>query len=559
MANACRWCASPIVLTASDRAILAKVTPEIGGVKQTLPEPTLCGMCQHRLRMAFRNQQTLYSGRCDACSKDIVTLFAPGRPYPVYCADCWWKDDWDAMEYGREFDFSRPFNVQFRELILSVPKIALLNWKGENSTYCNSTYGNKNCYLVFGGDFNRDCYYGNLCMRNEDSLDVNFGDGNRFCYALQDSHDCYASSYLVDCKNVSDSAFCSDCTGCSDCILCTNLVNKSYCIENVQYTKEEYLRRKSVLLNGSHTTRTLMERRFAALRAERIVKYAHITMSEDCSGDYIENSKSCTLSFDVRAGQDLSDLILGVGARDSVQSTMLGSNTELCYNALSTVNASRIVSSLVSIDSSNLLYCYNLSNCQDCFGCFGLSHKRYCVFNRQYDKEGYARLVTRIITHMRGTGEWGEFLDPSTALFGYNESYAQIDYPLSRDVAIASGFNWSDALSPSPQAEKIIPASKLPDSIFQIPDSITTYAIKCEVTGKPFRIIPQELRFYREHNLPLPRRHPDVRNLDRLAFRNPRKLYERPCMSCTKPVMTTYAPDRTERMYCEECYVKAVY
>lgn len=559
MANTCRWCASPIILTASDQAILAKVTPEIAGVKQFLPEPTLCGTCQHQLRMAFRNQQTLYDGKCDQCSKDIISLFSPNRSGHVYCSDCWWSDSWDAMHYARDFDFSRSFTEQFRELVRSVPKVALLNWRGENSAYCNYTYGNKNCYLVFGGDFNQDCYYGTLCMHNENSLDLNFSDGNQLCYGLQDSHDCYSSSSLVDCRNVSDSAFCSDCTGCSECILCTNLINRSYCIENVQYSREEYYRRKAVLLNGSHATWQLMQQRFAALRSQRIVKYAHITASEDCTGDYVQHSKACLNSYDIQNGRDLNDLVFGMKSTDCLQSSMLGEGSELCYNVLSAIKSSRIVASLVSIECSDLLYCYNLINCRNCFGCFGLSHKEFYIFNRQYSPEEYGKLVGKIIAHMRSTGEWGEFMHPSLALFGYDESYAQTNYPLSHEEALHRGFNWSGSPSPIPRSGKVIQSSQLPDSILHIPDTIANYAIECEVTGKPFRIIPQELRFYREHNLPLPRRHPDVRNLDRLGFRNPRKLYERPCMNCSKPVMTTYAPNRTERMYCEECYVKAVY
>jgi hypothetical protein len=49
---------------------------------------------------------------------------------------------------------------------------------------------------------------------------------------------------------------------------------------------------------------------------------------------------------------------------------------------------------------------------------------------------------------------------------------------------------------------------------------------------KPFKIISQELEFYRKHNLPIPRRHPDQRHLDRMALRNPRKLFDRKCDKC---------------------------
>jgi len=60
------------------------------------------------------------------------------------------------------------------------------------------------------------------------------------------------------------------------------------------------------------------------------------------------------------------------------------------------------------------------------------------------------------------------------------------------------------------------------------------WAIECEITKKPFKIIREELEFYRKHNLPIPRRHPDQRHLDRMKLRNPRKLFMRKCDKCKK-------------------------
>ena len=120
-------------------------------------------------------------------------------------------------------------------------------------------------------------------------------------------------------------------------------------------------------------------------------------------------------------------------------------------------------------------------------------------------------------------------------------------------------FHWSDYEPPFPQVEKIIPASKLPDDIASIPDDILNWAIECEVTGKPFRIIKQELEFYRKHHIPIPRKHPDQRHLERMQQRNPRKLFHRKCDQCQKPIQTTYSPERKERVYCESCYEKEMY
>ena len=101
--------------------------------------------------------------------------------------------------------------------------------------------------------------------------------------------------------------------------------------------------------------------------------------------------------------------------------------------------------------------------------------------------------------------------------FGYNETVASEYYPLTRSEALSQGFNWSDYEAPFPKVEKIIQASLLPKDISKIPDDILNWAIECEVTKKPFRIIKQELDFYRKHSLPIPRRHPDQRHLDRMA------------------------------------------
>ena len=121
-------------------------------------------------------------------------------------------------------------------------------------------------------------------------------------------------------------------------------------------------------------------------------------------------------------------------------------------------------------------------------------------------------------------------------------------------------------------AAKVISAVQLPDSIVDVPDDILNWAIECEATKRPFKIIKQELEFYRKMRLPVPRFHPDERHRRRMALRNPRKLWQRQCQKCQKDIQTTYAPDRPavrgseepsgsrgEIVYCEECYLKAVY
>jgi hypothetical protein len=104
-----------------------------------------------------------------------------------------------------------------------------------------------------------------------------------------------------------------------------------------------------------------------------------------------------------------------------------------------------------------------------------------------------------------------------------------------------------------------VTAKEIPDSINDVEEAICDHVLACEVTGKPYKIIPQELKFYRAMGIPIPRRCPDQRHADRLTIRNPRKLWKRECDKCQKEIQTTYSPERPEKVYCEECYLKKVY
>jgi CxxC-x17-CxxC domain-containing protein len=133
-------------------------------------------------------------------------------------------------------------------------------------------------------------------------------------------------------------------------------------------------------------------------------------------------------------------------------------------------------------------------------------------------------------------------------------------FPLSKEEAMKRGYKWQDHTYPInlPENAQTVQVKEFPSDIQQVTDDILSKILICEVTGKPFRIIKQELAFYRKHHLPLPRKHPDQRHLERMQLRTPRKLWERTCAKCGKGMQTTYSPDRPEIVYCSECYEREV-
>lgn len=543
----CSICGQTLKFTPEDLKCYQKFTAE--------PQD-ICFSCNQQHHLSFRNERMLYNRKCDFSGESIISVYSSDKPFRVYKSEYWNSDKWDGLEYGQAFNFEKNFFEQFHELQQKVPRISLINIKAENSEYCNLTYGNKNCYLVFGGDFNEDCMFGTLSMHNQDTVDCDYSNRNRLCYMLSDSIQCYDCQFTFDSKNCNNCYFISDCSNCTECILCTNLNNKSYCINNNQLGKEEYFVKKKQLITGNYLQQTKNFQYLINLRKNRIVKYAHTISSENCSGDYLKNCKSCKNTFDASESQDLKNTIFASKAKDCLNCSLLGDNAELCYNTLSILGSYNIQYSHFIIDSANTEYSEMCLNSENIFGCIGLRQKKYCILNTQYTKEEYKNLVSKIRTHMKKTTEWGKFFPKLLSCFGYNESAAFQHYPLTKEQALKAGYQWKekDILNRYHGSD-----AKIPDNIKDVVYEITKQILVCQSCKKNYRIISQELGFYRKMNIPVPKICPDCRSNIRLSLRNPRRLWNRNCAKCALQLETTYDPERPETIYCEDCYVKNSY
>jgi len=161
---------------------------------------------------------------------------------------------------------------------------------------------------------------------------------------------------------------------------------------------------------------------------------------------------------------------------------------------------------------------------------------------------------------MKNTGEYGEFFPSSMSNFGYNETIAQEYFPLTKEEAITRGFQWWDKIQKTTD-QGTISSEQIPDSIEDISESILNEVLTCVQCKRNYKIIPNELTFYKKHLIPIPRQCFYCRNSNRLKLENPFKLWHRRCMKdgCQNEFETSYAPDRQEIVYCEKCYQAEVY
>jgi hypothetical protein len=260
---------------------------------------------------------------------------------------------------------------------------------------------------------------------------------------------------------------------------------------------------------------------------DRVVKYANLLNSPDCTGDNLVECKRVHDSYDVTGGQDSAYLTDALDPRDCYDASFIYYKPELVYDSLSMLQCYNVQYSVFVYYSSDSQYCDQVHNSKNIMLSSCVRGKEYMIFNKQYSETEYKALRTKIIEKMTTDGEYGHLPAAQHSLFAYNDTVAQEYFPLTKQVALAKGLRWNDAAD--------------------------------DVMKKSFNITKAEQAFYTQMGLPAPKDHPEVRHRYRMSLRNPRQLWERPCDNCNMVIQSTYKVGRSEKVYCEPCYQKSVY
>jgi len=559
----CQQCLKSFEIADDDLEFYKKISPTFAGKTFEMPSPKLCVECRETRRELMRNERNLYKRKSDKSGKEIISSFSPDKDLIVYSSEEWWADDWDALDYGVDFDPSKKFVDQYMELYKRVPKLALSNTNNENSEYGNFIDGVKDCYMSFVCYFGCEkVLYSYVSYSDKNCMDQTFSEENEHCYWLYSSSKNYDCSFCDIIHNSRNCRFSYDLIGCSDCLFCTGLRRKQYCIENKEYSKEEYMEKLKTYNFGSYAKVNEYQDKLSKIKQNSIVKYANTVNCDDCTGDDLVNCSNAKNCFGCNDVQDSKYTYRAVHAKDCMD--FMGGGFERGYEISNVGNAGvGYYFCEHCLFCNNIYYSRHCFNSSDCFGCVGLSHKQYCILNKQYTKEEYEKKVAQIIEHMQKTDEWGDNFPIGVNVYAYNETLANDNFPRSKEEALAFGARWQDNNY----------SLKHDGPFYEPKDDIADYEsdegerqkllsgiLKCEVSGKPYKIMPQELAFYLEHNIPVARKHFNVRFTERMIKRNPKHLWHRKCMNegCNNEFETTYAPDRKEKVYCEKCYQQSI-
>jgi hypothetical protein len=556
--------------------------------KLKVPPPTFCPQCRRQRRLAWRNDINLYSRTCGLCKKPIISIYSTDKPFPVYCQKCWWGDGWDPKQYGRDFDPSRNFFEQFKDLQNSVPALAMVNDDGIASVNCEYTQDfafAKNCYMAFIGWKAEDCIYTHYLTGGKEIVDSSSSMGEcQTIYETVYTEKCYQCKYVYCCVAISDCSFCYDCRDSSDCFMCVGLRHKRYCFKNKQYSKEEY---EKILGDYKLDTWSGLERakkEFASFILEYPHKFSHLRNCVNCFGDELINGKNSKYCFNIKNPEDCRYLENGDTMKDSYD-LCIGGELSQCYEGITPDHSHQSRFSIFSWKNNDVDYVDACHSSHDLFGCAGLKKAEYCILNKQYSKAEYEKLRKDIIAQMDAvpykdkadnTYRYGEYFPSELSYFDYNETVANEYFPLAEKEAAAKGFGWQGKMQIT-TGKGTLAAKDIPETIKDVTDDILKEFLTCSDCNRNYRIVPQELQFYRKFTIPVPHKCFFCRYRDRSQqFKNPYTLWHRTCScsgtrssngvykntighfhgagACPNEFETSYAPDRPEIVYCEQCY-----
>lgn len=273
------------------------------------------------------------------------------------------------------------------------PKQPQTNIGSENCDWCDLIFESSNCYYTFDGAMMEDCLYCYDAHKEVGDVDCTFCTTCEGCYDSLDMafcNNCYFTQFADRSYNL---WYCYSLIDCHDCFGCSNLNNKSYCIFNVQYTKEEYDKK---LIELKRMPRGEVEKKLEELKKKfpRLHSdYFNNENSEYC--DYAYFDSNLYYGFDSTDNEDGGYLTVshycknvwdGTYAFQSEQSAEVRDSSD-CYNCYDVHDCGRCYDSF---------YLYRCLDCHNCFGCVELAHKQYCILNVQYTKEEYEQKLIEL-------------------------------------------------------------------------------------------------------------------------------------------------------------------
>ena len=493
--------------------------------------------------------------------KPILTYIHPATGLKVL-PDREWEQK-EFLSVGKPVDLSRSILDQLREQQLRVPL----------STDNHAKIPEKSIAIFFQGDVesyfvafcrSKNSLYGIWGFDVEDSSEIWDASSIQKSYAVGHAHRIYQCESVRESFDCMNSSFLFDCRNCEFCFGATNKRNRKYLWFNEQLTEAEWKRRRAEVDFRCRSTYEMYKKKFEKLLEEQAVWPENFNeQTENSSGEYLNRVTNMKFSYLSMDGPH--DCYWTGGAVGDAHDNAFCCGTFNASECYYTANADRSLHIFYSHNcatSQNLEYSMQCRNCEDCFGCAGLNHKRFCIFNVQYTEVEYWQKLDEIKCAMLDRGEYGEFLPTKMAPVYFSDSGAIVYYGADSAVGKKFGALDFDPESAGAIGEDLSDASKLrqvsevPDCIDQVGDEWAGVPLYDPNKKRRFAYLRPELEFYRSHKIGAPQQH-FISRVHELALSSNSGIYtDVNCAKCAAKIMTSVNPRYPKRnVYCRACYL----
>ena len=290
------------------------------------------------------------------------------------------------------------FLKELQRLIDSKPSLPSRIINSEDCEYGDYIFHSKNLFNCFDCANCTDSVYLYDSYMCTNCIDCDYAVESELCYESVDTFRCFNCDYLDYCANMRDALYCYNCTNCNNVFGCANLKNKSFCIFNRQLTEKEY---KEIVKKFKSLPAEKILLMLEELKKQYSLTQTHEEHNENSPyGNYIHYCKNCYLCFDA-AYNEYCGYLYDSFHNKSCYDLTYSVESELSYQVIDSekiFNCNFVVYSSNCQDGAFLFNCFDVKNS---LGCVGLSHKQYCILNRQFTKEEYEKISSQILLELK--------------------------------------------------------------------------------------------------------------------------------------------------------------
>ena len=427
----------------------------------------------------------------------------------------------DVVNYWLDYDFSKDFFDNFQSLFKQIDIPATVEYmQNENSSYANLVCGVKNTYLSNNVTFGSENVFYSLSVKNNsinilNSVSVRNNCNNIYLSSwVTNSSNIFYSKYI---NNSFDIRFSANLTWCTECMFCNNLSNQSYCINNKQYLKDEYITKKTEILRAKNNFLSYYQginQKWQIVASEN-VWWGSIVDSQDIENGYfinqIKNWKNLIMVWGRDACEEMYDCFQCASKLENYN-----------YWWISSWWWDHLVCNY-SVEGSYMYYNILIESSSYCIGCVGLKNKQFCILNKQYTKEERFKKANEIFLQMDNDwilwkffpGELNPFYFNDTAACLIDDSFTkeevETEWYLRRDEEIKVDI---------PEWAELINSTELDQYQWFNPGlerEINPEILKKVIVDEKwnyYRIVKMEYDFLMKHWLPLP----EIHWLDRIKL-----------------------------------------